>query len=144
LADRNRQADSDVLTEPKVVAGLIRKVDAIGIPSSDTERSREFYVETLGLRPDESSRLEFWIDRTCFEIWEPGWHGLEFKPQATSIALLHVDDVDAARAELEAKGVRFDGETRDTGVCHMAHFTDPDGNPLTLHKRYAPYVDDAS
>ena len=27
----------------------------------------------------------------------------------------------------------------DTGVCHMAHFTDPDGNPLTLHKRYAPY-----
>jgi predicted enzyme related to lactoylglutathione lyase len=50
-----------------------------------------------------------------------------------------VDDVEAARAELEAKGVEFDGETFDTGVCHMANFTDPDGNPLTLHKRYAPY-----
>jgi hypothetical protein len=23
----------------------------------------------------------------------------------------------------------------------MAHFTDPDGNLLTLHKRYAPYGD---
>ena len=46
-----------------------------------------------------------------------------------------------ARQELEAKGVEFDGETFDTGVCHMASFQDPDGNPLTLHHRYAPYAD---
>ena len=121
------------------MASPIGKVDAIGIPSSDAERSRKFYVETLGLRTDENARYEFWIDRTCFAIWQPAWHGMEFKSQGTSIALLGVDDVDAARAELEAKGVEFDGDTVDTGVCHMAHFTDPDGNPLTLHKRYAPY-----
>jgi len=24
-------------------------------------------------------------------------------------------------------------------VCHMAFFTDPDGNDLMLHRRYAPY-----
>ena len=48
------------------------------------------------------------------------------------------DDVPAARAELEAKGVEFQGETFDTGVCHMAFFKDPDGNALILHKRYAP------
>jgi hypothetical protein len=35
-------------------------------------------------------------------------------------AALHVEDVAAARAELEAKGVGFNGETIDTGVCHMA------------------------
>jgi predicted enzyme related to lactoylglutathione lyase len=52
---------------------------------------------------------------------------------------LQVDDVPTARAEFEAKGVQFDGEIYDSGVCHMANFTDPDGNPLTLHKRYAPY-----
>ncbi len=51
---------------------------------------------------------------------------------------LRVPDVDAARAELEAKGVEFDGETLDTGVCHMAFFKDPDGNSLLLHRRYAP------
>jgi predicted enzyme related to lactoylglutathione lyase len=51
---------------------------------------------------------------------------------------LHVDDVPAARKELEAKGVEFAGETFDTGVCHMALFTDPDGNDLMLHHRYAP------
>jgi hypothetical protein len=32
----------------------------------------------------------------------------------------------------------FDGETFDTGVCHMAFFRDPDGNALMLHHRYAP------
>jgi predicted enzyme related to lactoylglutathione lyase len=122
-----------------MLAGLIRKVDAIGIPSSDAERSREFYVETLGLRADANARYEFWIDQTCFAIWEPAQFGGEYEPQTTSIALLHVDDVEAARAELEAKGVRFTEATFDTGVCHMAMFTDPDGNQLTLHKRYAPY-----
>ncbi len=121
------------------MASPISKVDAIGIPSSDAERSREFYVETLGLRPDENARYEFWIDQTCFAIWEPARFGGEYESQTTSIALLHVDDVDAARKELEAKGVQFTGDTFDTGVCHMAPFADPDGNELTLHKRYTPY-----
>ena len=51
---------------------------------------------------------------------------------------LGVDDVPAARAALEARGVRFFGDTLDTGVCHMAFFADPDGNELMLHHRYAP------
>jgi len=121
------------------LASPISRVDVVGIPSSDAERSRAFYVDTLGLRPDENARYEFWVDSTCFAIWQPAQFGVEYQPQANSIVLLHVDDVPAARAELEAKGVHFQGETFDTGVCHMANFADPDGNPLTLHKRYAPY-----
>ena len=123
------------------MAGLISKVDVVGIPSSDPDRSRQFYVETLGLRPDENSRYEFRVGDTCFAIWQPAQFGVDYQPQANSIVLLRVDDVPAARVELEAKGVQFQGETFDTGVCHMANFTDPDGNPLTLHKRYAPYKD---
>ena len=42
------------------------------------------------------------------------------------------------RAALEAKGVRFFGDTIDTGVSHMAILADPDGNQL-LHRRYAQY-----
>jgi len=123
------------------LASPISKVDVVGIPSSDIERSRQFYVETLGLRPDENARYEFWVGDTCFAIWTPAWFGGEYQPQANSIVLLHVDDVASARAELEAKGVTFHGETFDSGVCHMANFTDPDGNPLTLHKRYAAYAE---
>ena len=117
----------------------IGKVDTVGIPSTDVERSRAFYVETLGLRPDERSSNEFWIGETCFSIWEPTRFGGTFQPQPNGIALLHVEDVAAARVELETKGVEFDGETFDTGVCHMATFSDPDGNVLILHNRYAPH-----
>jgi catechol 2,3-dioxygenase-like lactoylglutathione lyase family enzyme len=119
----------------------IEKVDTVGVPSRDGKRSRRFYVETLGLRPDERSWNEFWIGETCFAIWYPEQFGGEFEPQKNSIALLRVEDVEASRAELEAKGVEFVGETLDTGVCHMASFLDPDGNELTLHRRYAPYAD---
>lgn len=123
------------------MASPITKVDTVGVPSRNTERSRRFYVETLGLRPDERSRNEFWVGDTCFAIWEPAQWGATFEPQTNGIALLRVDDVAAARAELEAKGVEFDGETVDTSVCHMATFFDPDGNRLILHRRYAPYSD---
>ncbi len=118
---------------------MITKADFIGVPSQDAERSRSFYVETLGLRPDESSRFEFWAGETCFSIWEPEKFGMSFAAQKNAHPALHVDDVEAARKELEAKGIEFAGETMDTGVCHMAFFTDPDGNDLMLHGRYAPY-----
>ena len=121
---------------------MISKADFIGIPSRDAERSRSFYVETLGLRADEHGRFEFWAGETCFGVWEPEKMGMEFAPQKNAHPALHVEDVEAARKELEAKGVEFIGEIMDTGVCHMAFFTDPDGNDLMLHRRYAPYSDD--
>jgi catechol 2,3-dioxygenase-like lactoylglutathione lyase family enzyme len=117
---------------------MITKLDFVGVPSTDAERSRSFYVDTLGLRPDPNARFEFWAGETCFGIWEPARLGMEFAPQKNAHPALHVDDVAATRAELEAKGVEFAGETLDTGVCHMALFTDPDGNDLMLHDRYAP------
>jgi catechol 2,3-dioxygenase-like lactoylglutathione lyase family enzyme len=125
--------------ESRLERDVITKTDFIGIPSRDAERSRSFYVETLGLRPDEHGRFEFWVGETCFGIWEPEKMGMEFAPQKNAHPALHVDDVAAARAELEAKGVAFAGETFDSGVCQMAFFTDPDGNDLMLHNRYAPY-----
>jgi hypothetical protein len=49
-----------------------------------------------------------------------------------------VEDVEAARAELQSRGVEFKGETLDSGVCYQAFFQDQDGNGLILHHRYAP------
>jgi catechol 2,3-dioxygenase-like lactoylglutathione lyase family enzyme len=118
---------------------MIGKLDFVAVPSQDSERARRFYVETLGLRPDDHGQFEFWAGTTCLGIWEPERLGMEFTPQKNGHLALHVDDVGAARAELEGKGVTFAGDTLDTGVCHMAFFTDPDGNDLMLHHRYAPY-----
>jgi catechol 2,3-dioxygenase-like lactoylglutathione lyase family enzyme len=114
------------------------KLDFVGVPSTDADRTRAFYVDTLGLRADDKANYEFWIGDTCFGIWEPGRLGMEFAPQKNAHPAIHVDDVAATRAELEEKGVEFVGEILDTGVCHMALFTDPDGNDLMLHNRYAP------
>jgi catechol 2,3-dioxygenase-like lactoylglutathione lyase family enzyme len=118
---------------------MISKLDFVGVPSTDAERSRAFYVDTLGLRPDEHSRFEFWAGDTCFGIWEPASFGMAFAPQKNAHPALHVDDVASVRKALEGKGVEFSGDVLDTGVCHMAFFTDPDGNDLMLHHRYAPY-----
>ena len=117
---------------------MISKLDFVAIPSQDAERSRAFYVETLGLKADEHAQYEAWVGDTCLGIWEPAQFGMEFAPQKNGHLALHVDDVAAAKADLEAKGVEFFGDVMDTGVCHMAFFNDPDGNDLMLHSRYAP------
>lgn len=117
---------------------MITRADFVAVPSTDWRRSQAFYVETLGLRPDTTRDSEFWVGEQCFGIYEPTTYGMEFAPQTTAHIALHVDDVAAARAELEAKGVTFEGEIFDTGVCHMAFFHDPDGNALMLHNRYEP------
>jgi len=127
-----------VARNPPEGATMISKLDFVGVPSQDAERSRAFYVDTLGLRPDDKARFDFWVGGTCFGIWEPASFGMPFAPQKNAHPALHVDDVAVARAELEAKGVEFAADTLDTGVCHMALFTDPDGNDLMLHSRYAP------
>lgn len=118
----------------------IRSLDFVAVPSRDAARTRAFYLETLGLRPDAHAQYEFWVGETCFVIWEPESMGMPFVPQTVGGLALHVDDVAAARAALEEKGIEFRGETLDTGVCHMALFSDPDGNGLMLHHRYAPRV----
>ena len=119
----------------------IARTDFIGVPSRDAERSRQFYGEVLRLSPDEHSRFELWAGETCLAIYEPERFGGEFAPQKNAHIAFGVDDVEQARADLEARGVEFAGETWDSGVCHMAAFTDPDGNDLMLHRRYAPYPD---
>ena len=95
----------------------------------------------LGLRPDVTGEGVFCVGETLFGIFVPATGGLLFAPQKTANLALGVEEIAAARAELEAKGIEFHGETFDTGVCHMAFFEDPDGNALMLHHRYAPHAD---
>jgi len=121
----------------------IERVDFIAVPVTDVERAKQFYGETLGLEHEADWRdmgAEFRAGQVTVAVFAPEKIGREFRSSSTAIAL-RVPDVAAARAALEAKGVEFDGDedVMDTGVCHMAFFSDPDGNPLTLHHRYAPH-----
>ena len=101
----------------------------------------EFYGGVLGL--PESTRwgqmpaAEFETGNLTIAVMESRAFGVEFHPNNHPIEL-RVDDVEAARATLQSRGVAFTGETIDSGVCHQAFFEDPDGNALALHHRYAP------
>ena len=119
----------------------ITGVDFVYVPTSDFEAACAFYGDVLGLRC--SSRYgrvpggEFETGTLTLQVIEAAAIGREVHPSRNPIAL-RVDDVAAARAELESRGVRFHADTLDSGVCHMAFFSDPDGNALMLHHRYAP------
>jgi len=120
---------------------LISGVDFVAVPTRDLEASARFYGETLGLRrsvymPDRHF-AEFETGNLTLSVINAEAMGLEYHPHHHQIAL-HVDDVEAARKTLEERGVSFQGDTLDTSVCHMAFFSDPDGNALMLHHRYAP------
>jgi len=116
-------------------------VDFITVPTRDFEAASEFYGNVLGLpcsvRWGGMPAGEFETGTLTIAVMQSDAFGLEFKPHTHPIAL-HVEDVAAARADLEARGIVFHADTIDSGVCHMAHFSDPDGNALMLHHRYAP------
>lgn len=121
----------------------ISRVDFVGLPTRDLATAVAFYGETLGLpcsvHMPERNFAEFETGNLTLNVYNPAQMGLEHHALRNPLAL-HVDDVAAARAELEAAGVAFAMDTFDTGVCHMAFFEDPDGNALMLHHRYAPRV----
>jgi len=119
----------------------VERTDFIAVPVRDIERSKRFYGETLGLPAvgDGVGWPEFQLgENVSLYLIDPTNIGQTFQGPHTAHIALRVPDVDGAREELESRGVEFDRETLDTGVCHMAFFKDPDGNQLMLHRRYAP------
>jgi catechol 2,3-dioxygenase-like lactoylglutathione lyase family enzyme len=120
----------------------VERVDFVSFLTQDIPRAKQFYSEVIGfeIETDGEHDMEFRAGQVTLDIFNPSSIGQPFAPSPAGLAL-RVPDVAAARTELEAKGVAFDGETVDTGVCHMAFFHDPDGNALMLHRRYAPFED---
>src|SRR4051794_1217894 len=119
----------------------ISGVDFVGLSTQDLERASAFYRDTLGLTrsvfiPDRGFS-EFETGNLTLSVYNREQMGMEHMV-SQSVVALHVDDVASAREDLEGKGVEFQGDILDTGVCHMAFFADPDGNALMLHHRYAP------
>src|SRR5919202_5756095 len=107
---------------PTIVTG----VDFVSVPTQDLERAVEFYGDKLGLprsvHMPERNFAEFETGTVTLNVHNPERMGIgQFSANANFLAL-HVDDVAAARAALEERGVQFGGDIFDTGVCHMAFF----------------------
>ncbi len=120
---------------------LVTGTDFVFLPVTSFEKAEEFYSGVLGLpcskRYKGSLGGEFETGSLTIQVVDAAKIGREFEPSKGAIAL-HVEDVEAARSELESRGVKFSGDTMDSGVCYQAFFEDQDGNALILHHRYAP------
>jgi catechol 2,3-dioxygenase-like lactoylglutathione lyase family enzyme len=115
----------------------VERVDFVSFLTQDIQRAKHFYSDVLGLEIETQgdSDMEFRCGQVTLDIFDPSSIGQPFAPSPAGLAL-RVADVDAARADLEGKGVEFDGDTITTGVCKQAWFKDPDGNALMLHRRF--------
>ena len=118
---------------------IVERTDFVSVPVTDLERSTAWYRDTLGLeQTGEGQWPEFRLGENVFlYLLDPTNIGQEFRGPHTSAIALRVPDVAATKVELEGRGVEFDGDVFDTGVCHMAPVRDPDGNSFLLHRHYA-------
>jgi predicted enzyme related to lactoylglutathione lyase len=121
-------------------APLILGTDFVAVPTDDFEASCHFYGDVLGLpciaRYGQAPGAEFQAGNLTLAVMQNAGFGSKFASNTMPIAL-RVADVAAAREQLLARGVTFYTEPFDSGVCHQAIFSDPAGNPLSLHHRYA-------
>jgi predicted enzyme related to lactoylglutathione lyase len=120
---------------------LVTGVDFVTVPAKDIDESAKFYADTLGLpfvkQWGSMPAKEYQAGNLTLAVMDPTAFGREFHAHDLPIAL-QVDDVAAARENLEGQGVQFVTEIMDSGVCHQAIFIDPAGNSLSIHHRYAP------
>jgi catechol 2,3-dioxygenase-like lactoylglutathione lyase family enzyme len=118
----------------------VERTDFVSVPVTDMARAKQFYGETLGLPlvSGDDAWPEYQLgENVSLYLIDPTNVGGEFTAPHSAQIALRVPDVAEARAALEGEGVTFGGDILDTGVCHMAFFSDPDGNALMLHRRYA-------
>ena len=122
----------------------VERVDYVRVPVRDIENAKHFYGEALGLAVNPNSPGDDWseceADNVTLAVRTPHTQDYEFTPMPPGTLAFRVPDVAAAKAQLESAGVEVN-EMWDSGVCRGAGFSDPDGNRILLHRRYAPYAD---
>jgi catechol 2,3-dioxygenase-like lactoylglutathione lyase family enzyme len=115
------------------------RLELIPLPTSDVDRSKEFYVDRLGFNLDHD--VEPGNGMRVVQLTPPGSAcsivvGVGISdPDAGRVHGLHlvVDDVEAARALLVGNDVDV-SDVNDMGGVKYAYFSDPDGNSWALQE----------
>ena len=122
----------------------VERVDYVRVPATDMEEATHFYGQVLGLRENPNAPGGDWVEyeagNVTLAVMSPHTHDYEFEELPPATIALRVRDVADAKAKLEAAGLDV-GEVWDSGACMGIGVTDPAGNRILLHRRYAPYAD---
>lgn len=116
-----------------------------GYPVTDMSAARHFYESILGLTPEvyplEAGKS--WVEYTlpsgtlAISDIDPNW-----KPTGNGVSIgLEVADMTDTLSFLKEQGLKVSLEPFETPVCTIAGIADPDGNPITLHKKKACHPD---
>ncbi|MGI8802169.1 MAG: VOC family protein [Solirubrobacteraceae bacterium] len=121
-------------------ASRISQINLVIIPSTDQDRSIDFYEKQLGF--EKRTDVAFGDQYRWVEVYPPsGETGIALAPPREGDAVgvqtgisLTTDDIDATHAGLEQGGVDVDAEVSRMGepVPPMFWFRDPDGNTLLI------------
>jgi catechol 2,3-dioxygenase-like lactoylglutathione lyase family enzyme len=114
-------------------------IEIVVVPVSDADRAKAFWVDRLGFRLDQDSVVpsgQRFVQVTpegssCSLSFGSGLSPME--PGTLRAAMIVVDDVDAARAELAAAGAE-PTEVEEQPWGRFVYFSDPDGNRFWLQE----------
>jgi len=120
------------------------RLEVVGIPVSGVDQAKDFYTTKVGFHLDHD--VQPGPEMRVVQMTPPGspcsvviGHGIPLgDPGTTKGMQLVVDDIDAARAELVARGVDVT-EVQQLGPegspgSRFAFFADPDGNGWSVQE----------
>jgi catechol 2,3-dioxygenase-like lactoylglutathione lyase family enzyme len=115
------------------------KLELIILPVTDIDRAKAFYVDKVGFNCDVDHRAG--EDFRVVQLTPPGSAcsialtsaAHDMQPGSLEGLQLIVEDADAARAELLARGVDA-GEVQDFPWGRFVFFADPDGNAWSVQE----------
>jgi predicted enzyme related to lactoylglutathione lyase len=115
------------------------KLELVQVPVADLDRAKAFYTENAGFNADHDHRVSDELrfvqltppGSACSIALTSGAH--EMQPGSIDGLQLVVEDVDAARAELSARGVEV-GDIQEFPWGRFVFFADPDGNRWSVQQ----------
>jgi len=116
----------------------LQSMDVVFYFVTDWDRAKKFYGETLGLREVYSTDEGGWAEydtntpvRLAIHRTQPG----QSVTKGGATAIFTVANADEAKADLEKRGVNFDGKIREIpGIMRLGTFLDPDGNKIQIYQ----------
>jgi catechol 2,3-dioxygenase-like lactoylglutathione lyase family enzyme len=120
------------------MSDITMRLELVAVPVSDVDRAKEFYVRA-GFNPDHDHVVG--EDLRFVQLTPPGsacsiaiGRGLtEMAPGSVKGLQVVVDDIEAARAALDGRGVEV-SDVQDFPWGRFVFFSDPDGNAWSVQQ----------
>ncbi len=116
----------------------VRGIGGVFFKSKDPKKLQKWYVENLGLKPDEDGYIYFmWseLKKPGYTLWGPFPESTKYFNPSESSWMINfvVSDIEEIVANLKSREVEVDERgIQETPQGRFAWFIDPEGNKIEL------------